>query len=186
MKNFEQIIEQNTAELKTGNMQSYLDVLDDSICRYERSYGPLAESAYLRNYVRSCFRNDLAQKNGHNSFGRKQFSKYIARWFRKVGSNQESAIHVMCIVPSNFGQVDTQPKQKLYIGLVSSLSPVQPLVDAVSVTIFVPTIWRCDVDIRADIEQWIFFLDCLNHDLRGQCRHVIQLVQWSLEYKGVM
>ncbi|OCH13155.1 hypothetical protein A6E05_08465 [Aliivibrio sp. 1S165] len=87
MKNFKQIIEQNTEELKTGNMQSYLDVLDDSICQYERSYEPLAESAYLRNYVRSCFRNDLAQKNGHNSFGRKQFSKYIARWFRKVGSN---------------------------------------------------------------------------------------------------
>ena len=87
MKSFEQIIEQNTAELKTGNMQSYLDVLDDSICLYEKLYGSLAESTYLQNYVRSCFRNDLAQKNGHNSFGRKQFSKYIARWFRKVGSN---------------------------------------------------------------------------------------------------
>lgn len=87
MKSFEQIIEQNTAELKTGNMQSYLDVLDDSICQYERAFGPMDESTYLRNYVRTCFRSDLALKNGHNSFGRKQFSKYIARWFRKVGAN---------------------------------------------------------------------------------------------------
>ncbi|GIU31569.1 hypothetical protein TUM3792_43420 [Shewanella sp. MBTL60-007] len=86
MKIFEQIIEQNTAELKNGNMQSYLEVLDDSICQYERTFGPLVESTYLRNYVRSCFKNDLAQKNGHNSFGRKQFKIYIKRWFRKVGS----------------------------------------------------------------------------------------------------
>lgn len=87
MKNFEKIIEKNTAELKTGNMQSYLEVLDDSICQYERAFGPMDESTYLRNYVRTCFRSDLALKNGHNSFGRKQFSKYIARWFRKVGAN---------------------------------------------------------------------------------------------------
>ena len=86
MENFSKIIEHNTSELKNGNMSAYLTVLEDSIYQYEKKYGPMKGSAYLRNYVRSCFRNDLANKGGYDSFGRKQFKTYIKRWFHKVGA----------------------------------------------------------------------------------------------------
>ncbi|NAZ48132.1 hypothetical protein GL178_18350 [Vibrio toranzoniae] len=85
MENFSNIIEHNTSELKNGNMSAYLAVLEDSIYQYEERYGPMKGCAYLRNYVRSCFRNDLAKKGGYDSFGRKQFKTYIKRWFHKVG-----------------------------------------------------------------------------------------------------
>lgn len=87
MKSFYGIIERNTEELKNGNMNAYLEVLDDSISQYERTHGSLKDAQYLRNYVRSCFRNDLVKKGGHDSFGRKQFKTYIKRWARKVGVN---------------------------------------------------------------------------------------------------
>ena len=86
MENFSNIIEHNTSELKNGNMSAYLTVLEDSIYQYEKRYGPMKGSAYLRNYVRSCFRNDLVKKGGYDSFGRKQFKTYIKRWFIKVGA----------------------------------------------------------------------------------------------------
>ena len=87
MKSFNSIIERNTEELKNGNMRAYIDLLEDSIYQYEQSHGPFEDAGYLRNYVRSCFRNDLAKKGGHDSFDRKQFKTYIKRWARKVGAN---------------------------------------------------------------------------------------------------
>ncbi|EGR0746417.1 hypothetical protein ETB66_10875 [Vibrio parahaemolyticus] len=85
MKKFEAIVEANTVELKNGKSSVYIEVLEDSIEQYQRKYGVIPESEYLKNYVKSCFRNDLAKKDGRDSFGRKQLMGYVKRWIRKVG-----------------------------------------------------------------------------------------------------